>query len=199
MVLQRIKKRKWMIPILLLVIGGLIYVGYLHVNIVNSANQDIVRDADYVIILGARVKGTTPSLSLQYRIDAAAEYLKENEHTIAIASGGQGTGEDISEAEAIKTELIKHGISEARILLENQSTSTNENIQFSKRLISDDMKTGLLVTNDYHVFRATMIANDYGLNLEGIPAKTPTIAIPKSYIREYMALTKYYLLKYTPF
>ncbi|MBD8067605.1 YdcF family protein [Bacillus sp. PS06] len=193
------KKRKWMIPILLLVIGGLIYVGYLHVNIVNSANQDIVRDADYVIILGARVKGTTPSLSLQYRIDAAAEYLKENEHTIAIASGGQGTGEDISEAEAIKTELIKHGISEARILLENQSTSTNENIQFSKRLISDDMKTGLLVTNDYHVFRATMIANDYGLNLEGIPAKTPTIAIPKSYIREYMALTKYYLLKYTPF
>jgi uncharacterized SAM-binding protein YcdF (DUF218 family) len=198
---RKISKRnkKWLLPIFTILVIGLTYIGYLQFNMLQSSNKDIPKNADYLIILGARVKGTTPSLSLQYRIDAASDYLAENENTIVIASGGQGTGEDISEAEAIKRELMNQGISESRIFIENRSTSTDENIQFSKEFISDEMKIGLLVTNDYHVFRGTMIAKDYGLSVVGIPAKTPTISIPRSYIREYLALTKYYILKYTPF
>ena len=97
-------------------------------------------DADYIIVLGSKVNGTKPSYSLQYRIDKAPEYLKSHEKTIAIVSGGQGKGEDISEALAMKQGLIKQNIAEDRIIMEDKSTSTDENITFSKPLIPADMK-----------------------------------------------------------
>lgn len=180
-------------PAIIIIIFGLIYIGILHYKIIHHGNLAPPEKADYLIVLGARVKGTVPSLALQARIDSAAEYLKENEDTIAIASGGKGPGEDISEAESIKNELMALGIDRSRILIEDQSTDTYENIGFSKKLIPHGAKVGLLVTNDFHIFRAKMIAANEGLDLNGLPAKTPVQAVVKSYIREYLALTKYYL------
>ena len=174
----------------------LIYFAFLHMKIREQVKSDVPESAEFIIILGARVKGTVPSLSLQYRIDTAAEYMKISPNTIAIASGGKGPGEDISEAEAIKRGLLEHGIDETRIILEDQSTSTVENIKFSQKLLPTNLKTGLLVTNDFHIYRAKLISKDEGLMLEGLPAKTPTVAIPKSYLREYLAITKYYLVKF---
>ena len=83
----------------------------------------------------------------------AAEYLKSHEKTIAIVSGGQGKGEDISEALAMKQGLMKQNIAEDRIIMEDKSTSTDENITFSKPLIPQYEK-GMIVTNDFHMFRA---------------------------------------------
>jgi uncharacterized SAM-binding protein YcdF (DUF218 family) len=180
-------------PVIFIIIVGFIYVGILHYQIIRHGNMTAPKDADYLIVLGARVKGTVPSLALQARIKTAARYLKENENTIAIASGGKGPGEDISEAEAIKKELMEHGIDRSRILLEDRSTDTYENIGYSKKLLPENAKTGLLVTNDFHIFRSKMIAEDAGLKLDVLPASTPVQAILKSYIREYLALTKYYL------
>lgn len=181
-------------PLIITVVCGLLYVGFLHYKILHHANLEAPKNADYIIVLGARVKGTVPSLALQFRIDHAAEYLKGNPDTIAIASGGKGPGEDISEAESIKNELIKHGINESRILLEDTSTTTYENIHFSKKLIPNNAELGLVVTNDFHIFRSKMIANNEGLELRGLPAKTPIQALFKSYVREYLALTKYFIL-----
>jgi uncharacterized SAM-binding protein YcdF (DUF218 family) len=172
------------------------YFGYLHLKIREHSQFKATDQAEYIIILGARVKGTTPSLSLQYRIDAAAAYLNQNPQAIALASGGQGPGEDITEAEAIKQGLMNQGVDETRIIVENQSTSTIENITFSKKLIPNNLEKGFIVSNDFHLFRAKMIAKDHGLKLEGLPAKTPTIALMKSYTREYLAITKYFLHKY---
>lgn len=180
-------------PVIITVLCGLIYIGFLHYKIIQHGNIAAPEKADYIIVLGARVKGTVPSLALQERIDSAAQYLIKNKNTIAIASGGKGPGEDISEAESIKNELLAHGIDESRILIEDRSTDTYENIGFSKKLIPQDAEKGLLVTNDFHIFRAKMIAANEGLYLKGLPAKTPIQAVVKSYIREYLALTKYYL------
>ncbi|MEH7179568.1 YdcF family protein [Neobacillus vireti] len=174
----------------------LLYFASLHIKIREHTNVKAPNHADYIIILGARVKGEVPSLALQYRIDTAADYLKANKESIAIASGGQGAGEEISEAEAIKRGLIARGINRNRILLEDHSTDTVENIKFSKKLTPNNLQTGLLVTNDFHLYRAKSIAKDQGLDLEGLPAKTPAVAIPKSYGREYLAITKYYLVKF---
>jgi uncharacterized SAM-binding protein YcdF (DUF218 family) len=116
--------------------------------------------------------------------------------TLVIASGGKGSGEEISEAESIKSELKKQGISENRIILEDQSTDTYENINFSKKLIPKGAKLGLVVTNNFHLYRAVSIARDYGLQVQGLPAETPWIAVVKSYSREYLAITKYYLKRY---
>lgn len=185
---------------LLLILGilsgtVLVYFGVLQWKIVQYSHMKAPNHADYLIILGANVKGTIPSSTLQSRIDTAAIYLKKNPKTIAIASGGKGSGEDISEAEAIKKELLKKGINQSRILLESQSTNTYENIKFSKKLIPRNAKTGVVVTNRFHLYRALMIARDQHLNIHGLAASTPLLTIPRSYLREYLAITKYYLLK----
>ncbi|MFT4412303.1 YdcF family protein [Fredinandcohnia humi] len=180
-----------------IVIGcGILYVGMIHYKISQYTKVQPSDDADYLIILGAKVNGEFPSLSLTYRINAAAEYAKENPETIIIASGGQGPGEDITEAEAMKRALIDKGINESRIFLEDKSTSTYENIDFSKRFIPDGAKKGLVVTNDYHLYRSIQIAKDAQLKVEGLPAKTPEITLVKAYIREYLSVTKFYLHRY---
>lgn len=180
----------------ILLIIGIVYFGSIHYKISKYVDAVPPKNADYVVILGAKVNSEIPSLALQYRIDAAAEYAKENENTILIASGGQGPGEDITEAEAIRRELVRKGISESRIFLEDRSTSTYENIQFSKEFIPQDAKLGIIVTNDYHLYRSIQIARDAGLKVEGLPAKTPQITLLKAYSREYLSVTKYYVEKY---
>ncbi|MEH7083646.1 YdcF family protein [Neobacillus drentensis] len=189
------KKRVFVLAAVLVILG-LIYISFLQFKISQYSHKDVPKNADYLIVLGARVKGTVPSLAFASRINAAAEYLKENKETIVIASGGKGTGEDISEAESIRKELVDQGISEARIILEDQSTDTYENINFSKRLIPKGDRLGLVVTNNFHLYRAVSIAQDYGLAVQGLPAETPWIAVPKSYSREYLAITKFYLKRY---
>lgn len=185
--------KKISIMICSIVIIGLSYLAFLQWKIYQSSHQEVPVQADYLMVLGARVKGTVPSLSLQYRIDAAARYLVEHEETIVIVSGGQGPDEDISEAEAMRRGLVALGIEEARIILEDQSTSTYENIIFSKKMIPSGLETGLLVTNDYHLYRAGRMAKKAGLVVTGLPAKTPKVVIVKSYVREYLAITKHYL------
>ncbi|WP_349632571.1 YdcF family protein [Neobacillus sp. SuZ13] len=189
-------KKRVFVLVGVLVILGLIYIGFLQFKISQYSHKNVPKNADYLIVLGARVKGTVPSLAFASRINAAAEYLKKNKETIVIASGGKGPGEDISEAESIRRELVDQGISEARIILEDQSTDTYENINFSKRLIPNDERLGLVVTNNFHLYRAVSIARDKGLAVQGLPAETPWIAVPKSYSREYLAITKYYLKRY---
>lgn len=181
------------LAVIILVVGC--YIAFLQFKIYQASHEDIPQNADYVLILGARVKGTVPSLSLKYRMDAAAEYLRANEDAKAIVSGGQGSGEDISEAEAMRRGLVERGIEESRIILEDQSTSTYENITFSKKLIPKGNYTILLVSNDFHLYRAGLMADQEGLNTIGLPAKTPKVVVVKSHIREYLAITKFYIVK----
>lgn len=181
-----------LLPITLIVI---IYFSFLHFKIVKYAETPIPNNADYLIILGTRVIGDSPSDLLQERIDTAAKYLKDNKDTIAIASGGQGSNEDISEAEAIKKSLIEQGIENNRIIVEDESTRTTENISYSKKLIPDKANTGIVVSNYFHLYRARSLAADQGLELHSLPASTPHLSKPKWYIREYLAITKYYLEK----
>ncbi|MGM9925740.1 MAG: YdcF family protein [Bacillus sp. (in: firmicutes)] len=185
------------IAILCIVSISLIYIGYVQYQIQKQKNSDPAYGADYMIVLGARVHGTTPSLSLKYRIETAADYLLKSPATIAIVSGGQGAGEDDSEAQIMKNELIALGVDSNRIIKEEKSTSTYENIKFSQKLLADNPKRILVVSNDYHLYRSVLIGNQYGLDLEALPAKTPAKALVKSYLREYLALIKYYLLSIT--
>jgi uncharacterized SAM-binding protein YcdF (DUF218 family) len=195
--LEMMKNRKRVFLLLgAFAVLGLIYIGILQFKISQYSHKEVPKNADYLIVLGARVKGTVPSLAFASRINAAADYLKQNEDALVIASGGKGPGEDISEAESIRRELLDQGISKTRIILENQSTDTYENINFSKKLIPEGAKFGLVVTNNFHLYRAVSIASDYGIDVQGLPAETPWIAVPKSYSREYLAITKFYLKRY---
>ena len=107
---------------------------------------------EYVIVLGAGLNGSTPSNTLKKRIEEGYIYMSENPDTILIASGGQGFKESISEAECIKRELVKMGISEDRIILEDRSTSTIENLKYSLMILGDpDAEVGI-ITNSFHEF-----------------------------------------------
>ncbi|PFY50512.1 YdcF family protein [Bacillus toyonensis] len=188
------RKKKIIKYIIAIITVCAVYAVFLQYNIYKHGHMKATDDADYIIVLGSKVNGTKPSYSLQYRIDKAAEYLKSHEKTIAIVSGGQGKGEDISEALAMKQGLMKQNIAEDRIIMEDKSTSTDENITFSKPLISANMKKGMIVTNDFHMFRAKKIAAKQGLQLEGLPAKTPKPIIIPSNVREYLAITQYWFM-----
>lgn len=146
---------------------------------------------EYVVILGAQVRGETPSRVLQKRINAAADYLEQYPLAIAVCSGGQGKGEAISEAEAIRRGLIEKGIEEERILLEDRSTSTVENILYSREIIGDDSLPVTIVTNDFHLFRALRISRKQGLiNAQGLGAVNFQPVTVHYYVREFFAVLK---------
>lgn len=153
-----------------------------------------IEEVDYVIILGARLYGTIPSPALRERLIVARDYLFEHKGLKVVVSGGQGANEDIPEANAMEQYLISKGIDKDRIIVEDKSTSTYENIKFSLEKIREEDNREelkiLLVTNRFHVFRAKFLANRLGVVAYGLPAKTPPSIILNSYLREYFAVIK---------
>ena len=152
---------------------------------------------DAVIVLGAGVNGETPSAALWSRIRAAEEYLQKHPDVPVVLSGGQGPGEDISEAEAMRLALWGEDEAEnARLLLEEKSTNTAQNLAFSKALLEEyglDTETAVIavVTNDFHCFRARMIAQKQGLRAIGVPAELPWWWLTANYyLREAFAVVK---------
>lgn len=156
---------------------------------------------DAVIVLGAGVNGETPSAALWSRIRAAEAYLETRPDIPVVLSGGQGAGEAISEAEAMRRALWTEDEAEnARLLLEERSTNTAENFRFSKELLEArglDTETAVIavVTNDFHCFRAHMIARKQGLRTIDIPAELPWWWLTANYyLREAFAVVKTALL-----
>ena len=148
-------------------------------------------NADYAIVLGAQVRGTTPSKTLEMRIQTAAYYLNENPDTIVICSGGQGSGEDVSEAYAIQQGLISLGIDEERILLEENSTNTVQNLTFSMEFIDNPSDNIVIITSNFHCFRAVKLAKKLGLkNVSSMGASELMVTTPQYYIREIFAIAK---------
>lgn len=152
------------------------------------------KKVDYVIVLGARLYGDIPSPSLQERLNAAREYLIENNDIKVVVSGGQGIDEDVSEAQAMKKYLVDNGIENDRIILEDKSTTTFENLKMSVDKIMEvydkENLSVLIATNRYHVFRSKLLAKRLGLMPYGLPAKTPPTTVLFSYVREYFAVIK---------
>ena len=181
----------------ILAVGLLVFFS-IEVLIIHTSLQKPEPDADYVIVLGAQVRGTRITKSLRYRLDIALEYLEENPSAKVIVSGGQGSGEDISEAAAMKGYLIERGLEAERILLEDRSVNTAENIRFSKELIEADggseEASVVVATNSFHVFRALRIAAKQGLTqVSGLSARNDQILMASYYVRECLAIIKDFL------
>lgn len=148
-------------------------------------------DLDYVVVLGAHVKGTVPSRALKKRLDKAAEYADENPDTLLILSGGQGTGEDITEAECMRRYLVEHGISDTRLILEEKSTDTRQNLIYSHEISGcGSANTGIL-SNNFHVYRAIKLAQKQGYtHARGIAAPSDSLMQAHYVVREVFALVK---------
>lgn len=159
--------------------------------IISQMHEKGEAELDYIIVLGAQVRESGPSAALKYRLDEAVEYLEDNPKTICIVSGGQGANEPYSEAEGMAQYLKEQGIDASRILLEDKSLNTEQNMEYSKALIKDGASVGI-ITNDFHLFRAKQIARKYGLdNICGIAAKSTPVYLPNNMLREFLAEIKF--------
>lgn len=143
-----------------------------------------------LIVLGCRVYGENPSLSLRERLDAAYKYLETHPKSYCVVSGGQGTGEDISEAECMYRYLTERGIDGERIFKEEKSTSTRENIAFSMRVIEENNLPGeiAIATSEYHQYRVSLIAKDLGVKNTAVSGLTAPWLFPTFYVRELYAI-----------
>ena len=153
---------------------GLVFFMFVESRIIGAMTAEVPSDLEYVIVLGAGLVGDRPSNPLRVRIEKAAEYMKENPDTMLIASGGKGTDERISEAECIRRQLTQvYGIEQERIIIEDRSRDTQENLEYSLELIGDpDAFTGI-ITNGFHEYRAMLIARHTGYtNVHTVPATT---------------------------
>ena len=154
---------------------------------------------EYVIVLGAGLKGKEPSLILRERLEAAAVYLKKNPETVCIVSGGQGPGEEITEAVCMQAYLVEHGIASERILMEEKATSTWENLECSLELLEKTVGkrpgTVGVITNEFHLFRTGFTADQMELTIVKIPARTEKFSYRINYfLREIAAVWKYAVL-----
>lgn len=180
---------------------GLLFASITGIQIAAAAQGDPAEDCPYLLVLGAGVNGTEPSLALKSRLDAAYEYLDAHPESVAIVSGGQGIGEDITEAKCMYDYLVAKGISADRIWQEDKSTSTRENFLFSLDLIAQ--KTGQtatelnVVSNEFHLYRAGKIAENLGLTAHGIPAKTPNPILLASFSIREILVVWYYQLRWS--
>lgn len=195
--MMKMKKMRWivLIPLLVVISGG---VGMWMVTskwLDDGLEPKADGSNEYAIVLGAKVKkGNIPSLSLQYRLEAALAYAVENPHVKLVVSGGQGPDEDIEEAVVMKNFLLENGITEDRIIVENQSTSTYENLLFSQELLPDDVDSITIITSDYHLYRAKSLASKLGWNTDVVAAETPEVVKSKVRLRERAALLKTYIV-----
>ena len=175
-----------------LVCAGVIVFAVFEIPVVRDARTDTDAHPGTIIVLGAGVNGSTPSLSMCNRLDAALAYLDANPDALAVVSGGQGEGEDITEAKAMADYLTAHGIDSARIVQEDRSRTTRENLENSFAILRArgyDPANGVgIVTSEYHLYRAKRMARSLGADPAGIAAETTLPSMRINYfIREAFA------------
>lgn len=192
----------WMSVILGVVLAvGILSFSVTEGKIIHGMTSEPEEELDYLIVLGAQVKKTVPSKALGLRLQKACEYLKEHSQTKVVLSGGQGSGEEIAEAECMYRYLTEHGIPEERLLKEECSTTTRENLMYSARVLADSRqevttetvlgsKIGL-VSNNFHIYRALLLAEKFGYRkVYGVPAASDWKLQIHYMVREYFAVLK---------
>ena len=159
--------------------------------IITHMMKEPEEDCDYLLVLGCQIRGDHITKSLRKRLDTAYDYAIDHSDVRIIVSGGQGDGEFTTEALAMKEYLKGRGISEDRIQMEDESTDTNENMRYSVRYIEDREKKVGIVTSNFHIFRAKMLARANGMNnICGIASPSDPVLFVNYMVRESIGVIK---------
>lgn len=179
------------IGVVVLILAGVLFFTAMEGLVISKMGSKANDDVEYLVVLGAKVRGKTITKSLKKRLDAAYDYLVQNPDTLVICTGGQGPGEKITEAEAMKKYLVQIGIKEDRIIMEDKSTSTYENLKFAFDIIGDENAKIAVVTNNFHVYRGMYVAKSVGFkDVQGIAGKSDQRLLLNYMVREGLALAK---------
>ena len=146
-------------------------------------------NADYVIVLGYQLNDNLMNKTLQYRLDKAYLYAINNPSSSLVLCGGITGDNSISEASVMADYLIEKGINKKRLKLEDKSTDTIENIKNCLTYVDINANI-VLISSQYHIYRAEQICNKLGLNVKTIGAKAPLFLIPNQLLFEKLGLIK---------
>ena len=194
------KKPVWLLALLAAVLAALLSFAVLLGVVLTGARDHIVGQPQVMVILGCKVESWGPSILLQDRLDKALDYLEDHPDLTIVVSGGQGADEPMSEAQCMYDYLTAHGVDGSRILLEDQSHNTWENLRFTRALLEEqgvDASQMVVVSNGFHLTRVRMLWDrvwDGENTLSTLAA--PSSHVPsrlKMYIREPFALAKSFL------
>ena len=185
---------KWLIAACYAVAIGIFLVCGFLMTRASSQGENV--EADAVIVLGAAVHGDKVTWVLENRLNTAMEYIQEHPNAICVVSGGQGAGESVTEASAMKKYMVERGMDESRIYAEEQAKNTMENFEFSKAIIDEvagaNAKIAFVTTN-FHVYRAGQVAREQGVNAVGIPADDVWYLRLNNFLRECVGICVYAL------
>ncbi len=162
------------------------------VYIIDTMQDTNYYETNHVLVLGAGLINDQMTSALVERLDTTLEYLETYPNTKVIVSGGIGSYSTIAESTAMKEYLIENGINSDQIIEDPYSANTLENITNSLPYFNNNEVISI-VTSDFHVARAIKIANDLGLNAQGISAKSNEWLLPNYLVREYFAYIKLYM------
>lgn len=200
--IKRIYEKRWRKILLncLFTVAALMLCGAIAISAMMTTAMTKTYDSNTTaIVLGCQVRGTRPSLMLQSRLEAALDYLNDNPQAKCIVSGGKGTNEDISEAQCMFNYLTERGISSDRIIMEDKSTSTQENLQYSAKLMQDmGMESeAVIITDGFHQWRGQHFAKEAGIETTGAKSCQTQIIFAGGYwIREIFAIVRVIVLGY---
>lgn len=186
---RRLVRVRWVtVPAIAVGIGFGIVAGFLAGYGLNDTASD---NEDALIVLGAAVHGREVSPSLAQRLDVAVGYHQRSPAALIVVTGGRGPQEDVAEAVAASDYLLERGVPASSIVIEDRSTSTEQNFAFAKELL--DQRLGAdyrvaFVTNEYHVWRAARLAEGAGLEATHLHSATRWYVWPSSYLRESAAV-----------
>lgn len=175
------------------------YGGFITGRMIAAAHADVPSESALpVIILGCQTNGYEPSPMLLSRLEQAKKYLNENPDAVVIVSGAMGSNEGISEAESMRAWLERNGVASDRIIKEEQSTSTEENLRFSAQLMQEYGlgTSAVIVTDWWHELRAIYWARENGITAGAQPCATWTLLLPVFYVREVCGVIRLLLIGY---
>ena len=196
------RRPRWIKALLALVLVGVLCFGGLFGAVMYGSYDHINGNPQIMVILGCQVKPWGPSILLQDRLDKALDYLEDHPDMTVVVSGGQGPDEHVTEARAMADYLMEQGVEEERILLEEASHNTVQNLRYTARLLEEegyDMDQDIVVvSNGFHLTRVRMLfdrvwGGDENLSTLAAPSSHVPSRI-KMYIREPLALVKSFVL-----
>ncbi len=186
---SRLTRHRVIAAVALLVVVAIIGLSSFLANY--GTNDNALYDEDAVVVLGAAVHGRELSNTLVGRLDAALSYHQRNPAALVVVSGGQGPQEEIPEAVAMRQYLLDHGVPDDHIIVEDRSTSTEENFANARVLLDRVLPARYsvaFVTDEFHVYRAERIAASAGLTATHVSGRTPWYFWPANYLRESVAV-----------
>jgi len=195
---SKTRRRSRVLFYLTLLIGiGAVWCGCVVYQIEKTIAQAVPRQADVGIVLFAAVWGDGPSPGLRERLEQAVSLYTHGYVPVLLVTGGLGEGKLLTEAAVMQAYLVQHGVPAERILMEDKSTSTYENLLFSQQVMSDhQLKNALLISHDYHLRRAVTIADALGLSVSPVGVHSQVLFKPYHEAREVLAITYWHLSRF---